>query len=283
MSTPAPSRQAPHYVRAVKQAEKLLAELYAKPEHERDYRIVVLGLSGIASDAVTENLIGSLNAVCGLRIIRGPFAGMQYLVQQGSYGTIPAVIGAMEVELQPAVEALIASKPRRIVNVGCGNGYYTVGFARRLPETEVIGVDIDATSRLLTEKVATMNDVADRVAVEALSTHESLQRQLGPGTALFMDCEGAEKDLLDPALVPALKESQVIVEMHDFVFKDIKLTDLLVERFSKTHDIQLITATTPDAFAFPEIRGLPPFQRWVALNEGRPYMQWMVAKPKAGS
>jgi hypothetical protein len=41
-----------------------------------------------------------------------------------------------------------------------------------------------------------------------------------------MDCEGCEAVLLDPALVPALRTTEVVVELHDFCSPHVSRSDL---------------------------------------------------------
>ena len=55
---------------------------------------------------------------------------------------------------------------------------------------------------------------------------------------MFCDIEGAEDELLDPSLAPALKELDIIVESHECIRAGI--TQRLISRFEATHDIQLV-------------------------------------------
>ncbi len=76
-------------------------------------------------------------------------------------------------------------------------------------------------------------------------------------TLVFCDIEGAELELLDPEIAPALKSMDIIVEPHERLRAGI--TDALITRFSATHDIQLITDNrsreleNATAFAFGSI------------------------------
>lgn len=274
-----------YFVNAIAQAEAELAKFRALPEDEQNPRHAALALMAYVTDAYTKHLTDIYVENRGLQVRGGPFKGMQYHLQPNAYGTIPALLGSMESELHGFVEYLIGLAPRRIVNVGCGNGYYAVGFARRLPECQVIGVDIEQRCREMTMSLADENGVANRVRVEDLATAASLEAQVGEGTVLFMDCEGAELDLLDPAQTPALKSTVFLVELHDFLLRKndpgFSLTGTLVGRFKETHNLRFRTTSTPDAFAYPDLMEWGPYQRWVALNEGRPVvMQWMLAIPK---
>src|SRR2546423_12652663 len=87
----------------------------------------------------------------------GPFAGLRYpdnLIQ------IPKLLGTYELELHPAVERLIASRPTTVVNVGAAEGYYAVGLARRLPDARILAFDIDERSQEHCRRLAALNGVA---------------------------------------------------------------------------------------------------------------------------
>ena len=60
----------------------------------------------------------------------------------------------------------------------------------------------------------------------------------GQKALVFCDIEGAEKNLLNPDVAPALARMDVIVESHDCLIRG--MTRLLVERFTASHDVTLV-------------------------------------------
>ena len=46
-----------------------------------------------------------------------------------------------ELEIDAMSRRLSRLKPRRVLDVGCGNGYSTRSFATRFPDTQFVGVD----------------------------------------------------------------------------------------------------------------------------------------------
>ena len=55
---------------------------------------------------------------------------------------------------------------------------------------------------------------------------------------VLCDIEGAEQELLNPELAPALKVMDIIVESHECLIPGI--TQVLVDRFKETHQITLL-------------------------------------------
>ena len=76
---------------------------------------------------------------------------------------------------------------------------------------------------------------------------------MGEGRHLFVvDFEGDELALLDPESCPLLIESDIIVECHDFFFaEDNAISGKLIERFSDSHEVELITPEIPYPGDYP--------------------------------
>lgn len=63
----------------------------------------------------------------------GPFAGMNYDVAASEGGGAPRLLGGYEASLAPIINDIVEAKPDLIIDVGCAEGYYAIGMARRLP------------------------------------------------------------------------------------------------------------------------------------------------------
>jgi hypothetical protein len=99
---------------------------------------------------------------------------------------------------------------------------------------------------------------------------------------VFCDIEGGERDLLDPAIAPALGAMDIIVESHECLIPGI--TQLLLERFSPTHDIEVIhddgQRTLDNAPQW--FNGLAHLDQLLATWEWRSGpTPWLVMHPKA--
>jgi Methyltransferase small domain len=206
----------------------------------------------------------------------GPFAGLRYpdeLVQ------VPKAVGTYELELHPAIEALVAAAPRQVVNVGAGEGYYAIGLARRLPHARVLAFDIDEDAQRDCRRLAELNRVADRVEVASECSLEVLRALPDSGVAVVMDCEGCELSLLRPDVVPAMRGWRLLVELHDFVVPG--LSEQLLARFRHTHAVEPIDQRPRDDLEPAELSFLSARERAVALDEFRPaLMRWAHLRPR---
>lgn len=225
-------------------------------------------------DALMQTLLDEL------RVRSGPFAGMRY-VRLPSWGHLgPLLIGAYEAELHDALEEFIARGYETVVDVGCAEGYYVVGLARRLGGATVHGFDIDPAALARCREMAALNGVDERVCLHGRCTPEALNELIEKPALMIVDCEGYEIDLLDPRRAPRLEHADMIVELHDFI--EPAVSSRLTARFIATHEITVLDAQPRDPQHYPELEGWPRSVQSMVLDERRPVaMQWAVFRSKS--
>ena len=213
----------------------------------------------------------------------GPFEGMRH--PRSGTGHYAELIGTYELSLIPVIEQVIARKPRLIINVGAGSGYYAMGFAWRCRTTKVIAYEADPTRRRLMQKYLHVNELHHRIDLRGLCTIEALQASLAghAGTFLIMDAEGAEDSLLKPD-IPRIDQTEILVELHEMYVPGI--TRRLQENFANTHRVILIEESDSEDDLPPSglKKTLGPFATWSwrrLTNEHREgQMAWMHLIPK---
>jgi SAM-dependent methyltransferase len=197
----------------------------------------------------------------------GPFAGMRCIPDAGGASILPRLIGSYEAELHDAIYQLAGRGYERVVNIGCGEGYYAVGLARLLPNVHVLALDSAPSAQAFCRSLAERNEVTERVTIMGQCTPAVLRDVARPGTLIFCDCEGGELELLDPVAVPHLAHCDILVEMHDFLQPTISST--LDARFRPTHTTCIIPQTSRDPQAYPILESFSDFERLFALCEFR--------------
>lgn len=222
-----------------------------------------------------------------IRVLAGSFAGMRYF-DRIVWGIISNKwLGSYEHELAPVVEDIVRSGCRRVLDIGCAEGWYLTGLAVRMSGVECIGFDIDPVSRAQSRELARLNGVSARVRVLDACSHADLQHLAGPGTVLISDIEGFEAVLLDPSAAPVLLRTDILVEVHEKDGGSTALNQLLRQRFAATHDIQETRPTTPAAWIIAHRAQLPAALddalALQAANEHRPqgnHWLWMKARSR---
>lgn len=208
----------------------------------------------------------------------GPFTGMR-LKREDVWkdGSISAkILGTYEQELHPFIEDEIKRLAElanpRIVNIGCAEGYYAVGLARRLPAATVWAIDLAEDAMAIAVEAAELNGAS-------LVTKDTLDHVFAAPDLLVVDCEGAEVKYLDLEAFPALRRSTIIVECHDT--EEQPTTRILAERFFDSHQIWLVIEGGRDPNKFDCMRQWHSMARWAAVSEGRPcMMNWFLMRPK---
>jgi len=236
------------------------------------------------SNARRQELLPYVFDQCNARVQTGPFKGVVLIPNYmwGDGDTAAKLMGVYEDELHGFIETAIANSPDAVINVGCAEGYYSIGLASRLPGVTVTAVDIEPGSAKIVSDTAVANNLTNIKTVTKLvdcvwmqETFLSLTNPL-----VVLDCEGAELELLDLAQVPALAHCSILVECHDCITPGI--TNTLIERFQHTHLLQYAAQQRKDPFQFAWCATLSDCDKWALINEGRPStMVWLYMVPKS--
>lgn len=218
----------------------------------------------------------------GMVVIDGPFAGMRYVPEAAGSSLLPKLLGSYEAELHKSLDTIISSGYRRIIDVGCAEGYYAVGLAMKIPHVRVFAYDSNPRARRLCEELAEANGVSERVVVDGECNSEQLAKALDDRCLVICDCEGYELELLDPVRVPGLCVCDLLVELHDFI--DGSISPTILSRFAETHDISLISSLDRDPSTYPALESFNDWDRRVAVAEFREeQMQWALMRAKRKS
>ncbi len=215
----------------------------------------------------------------GLTVLHGPFAGMEYIdgLEDTVGDLIAKLTGVYERELHQVVSEWIAAGFAHVVDVGSAEGYYAVGFAHAMPRTVVHAYDISAVARERCLEMAERNGVQARLQMGGFCGHSDLEALPEEGVALLSDCEGGELELLDPARAERLHGWPILVELHDFV--DPSITQTICERFTDSHDIQIIEMEDRGE-APAEMDFATSAQKAMILKERPPGMRWAHLWPR---
>lgn len=227
-------------------------------------------------------LEAQLTAKSGGKVLSGPFKGMLYPNRTTEGARNPRLIGCYESCLAPVIEDVIAGGYDRIIDIGCAEGYYAVGLSLRMPAARIIARDTDIRAQAACAELAAINGVAARIDIGGAVSHGDFATLLQGQSLILCDIEGGEEELLDPAAAPALRQADLLVEVHEGM-KPGRLA-LLAERFGSSHHIRLIERKIDDS-GLPEwAKALGDLDRLLLLWEWRstptPWL-WMRRKTTA--
>lgn len=210
----------------------------------------------------SQMLTHAARGILGNNVVDGPFKGMKLSDTAYNSYKLPVALGHYEHELHGTVENIIHKNYKRIANIGCSVGYYAVGLALRMPDTVIDAYDIDDEARKNCDELAALNGVSERVKTHGLFEGHHFDDYPADSSLIFMDIEGGEVELLDPARYPALQKLDVVVELHDLIRPD--LSEEISARFTATHDVQIIynqNAFPPPEHLYKNVKFIDPFDQ----------------------
>jgi hypothetical protein len=215
--------------------------------------------------AAQRSAVQDFMAQFGQVVQDGPFSGMRYLDKTRD-PILPKLVGSYEAEIHPWLRSALRQQYRTVIDVGAGEGYYSVGFALTVPSARVYAFDTELDQQAACRKLAKLNGVHERVFVCGEFMRSNFDLISPFSTLLKMDCEGAEFQLLDPSLTPALSACDILVEIHPFIGKPAR--DLL-NRFEHSHTISVVNRQRRHTKQWPSIQFLSPIKRYASLLEFR--------------
>lgn len=191
----------------------------------------------------TQKILGFQNIFPDLTVRMGPFKSMKYPKFEAVCSTIlPKLIGTYEMELANIIEDVKNKSYETIIDIGCAEGYYAVGFAMTTSNAQIIAYDIDPEARELCLEMAKLNLVEDKIIIkDGIDENLLIAEVQGKRALVLSDCEGFETELFTKKSIPALKNCDLLIETHDFY--DINISKNLTELLAETHIVRSILST----------------------------------------
>ncbi len=182
-------------------------------------------------------------------VMSGPFKNLLY-PELNSLGSrlLPKLIGSYEYELREIVENIINHDYDTLIDIGCAEGYYACGFAKVKPNLDVFAYDTNLEARELCKKMATINNIDNKVKIEKNFTMNSLEKiPVKKNGFVFCDCEGAENFIFfndGKNWSKLTSKFDLLIEIHD-IFKP-GISKYIYNLFSFTHNIKIIYSIIDD-------------------------------------
>jgi hypothetical protein len=224
---------------------------------------------------LNRKLIGRL----GTRVLTSPFRGMTLSPMTYQEHLGPFLLGTYERELHPWFERAIASQFRSVLDVGSKFGYYAVGLALRMRETEVIAFDTDSWARTATREMALANNTP-RLRVEGACSPRWMNRNLGENSFIVSDCEGYEGELFLKARTSALDSATLLIEVHDQTVPGVGAA--IRGRFRATHTIESVQSQDKHDVEI-DLSFLSREEAASAVREIRGPQEWLLITPRVES
>jgi|LakMenE18May11ns_1017448.scaffolds.fasta_scaffold9930881_2 hypothetical protein len=174
----------------------------------------------------------------GRMVYSGPFASLPIPEKIVTAQNIPYILGSYERELHPIIYQLIGKQLNFGVIVGAGFGYYTIGLAYTIKNSQIIAFEQKQELNEIIKEWSSLSHTSEKIQLEGSANLSNLQNISGQPDFLLMDCEGLELDLLCPSDILWLSKCIIICEIHGFYSPN--LLGELCHRLKDTHKIDII-------------------------------------------
>jgi precorrin-6B methylase 2 len=209
---------------------------------------------------------------------------MKYISQSSGSTLIPKITGTYECELHHVINEIKKKKYDILIDIGCAEGYYAVGFAwlnKANSSFKVYAYDNNTEALENLKKLAVLNGVENQIIIKSWFDKDELKEIDSSNGIIICDVEGAEKEILDPESNPYLLKFDILVEVHDGMASST-IREILMDRFTRTHTVQHTQFQSENSLRVN-------YMSWIrnrkfikqALNEGRKYgLDWLYFKKK---
>ncbi|MDA0048193.1 class I SAM-dependent methyltransferase [Brachyspira hyodysenteriae] len=209
------------------------------------------------------------------------FQGMKY-IDTTNFGAIyHKLLGSYEEPIENWIYEIKNKNYDVIIDIGCSEGYYAVGFAYKGFANKIIAYDIDTSAINMAKRLQSINELkSELIFINSECTFNDIENiiKASKKVLIFCDIEGGEVYLLDNEKCKALNKADIILESHDLFFNENRyVTETIKKRFQNTHKIEMIQDYKRDESKYPIIKDLTIEQKYKILykNRGVDNMIWM--------
>ena len=217
----------------------------------------------------------------------GPFKGLILGANQwGARDRASMLLGTYELEVVEKISSL-PDKYSTFVDIGAADGFFTVGalVSRRFDKVACFesseqgrnSISSNAIVNHVHEKILIL-DLADKNFVKILRDDHNLDID----TSVFLiDIEGGELDILTPENLSILRNSFLVVEIHEEAVDYYSRYPAFLKSASDYFDITHLTSAVRNPSLYKEISQWTDNDRLAIFSEGRSrLMNWVVLSPK---
>ena len=199
------------------------------------------------------------------------------------HDTSSKILGLYEKEVQDQIYQIQNSnnKKKYLINIGAGEGFHIVGPLKKKLFEFGVAFEIDVTSKKLLIKNMEENNIKqyeifDKAEINFLENQIFLKNKI-EDCLFIIDIEGDEFKILNNDNVKKLRNSILIIEIHEF----ISSPDILYKKLSEFFNISKFTTESRDLSKIEIVNDFNDYERWIMASEGRQgRMEWLVCLPK---
>ncbi len=225
--------------------------------------------------------------ICGGSVRYGPFADLK-LCDDNWWGCSDLgsqCLGLYEKEILDLI-ARRGGAFSTFVDIGAADGYYAVGMLQSGLVSQAVCFEKSQKGRATIEKNWNLNGAPGQLDIFAEATAQSIQNlsdDLLSRALILIDIEGAEFDLLRPAVLEKLRFCEFWLEIHNWVEEFPEKYQRLLHEASVFFDVSVIPRVERPTVHLDELRSFTDDNRLLLTSERRPcLMRFLRLAPDRG-
>ena len=218
-------------------------------------------------------------------VLYGPFKGMKMSdkLWWGKFDVANKIFGQYESHVVKKIIEL-SKQNSLFIDIGAADGYFVIGMVHAKYFNSAICFEVSENGRDVIKENAGLNNMADKIQINGIAGQHEIERVMQDqvSAVILIDIEGAEFDLLTYEMLHTMKNSSIIIELHDRFIRDLNNSrEKLFSRASQFFNITYLDRANPEINTFPELFHLSDAHRFLLFSEGRPNtMDWVCFTPK---
>jgi hypothetical protein len=180
----------------------------------------------------------------------------------------------------------ISENNRFLIDCGAADGFFAVGALVSGEFEFVWAFEQSKNQRINLKENAEVNGIENKLEILGSVEHDFLdelendEKFLFERSTFLMDIEGGEFQVLNEGNLARMKDSVLVIELHDFSTEQKLERVSLLARAKKSHHGYLFSTGARDLSEIHELDYLSDSNRWLICSEGRPrVMDWLVLFP----
>lgn len=233
-------------------------------------------------------IIKKISNLNSSKIIAGIYKSVFINTTTKFSGDLPSkLLGIYEEQVQEKIKEISQKKNLKyLINFGASDGYHIIGLIKNKILKKGIAFEIDAKSKKRLINNIKINNISSKISVLGKASFQDIHKFINfkdlKKTLFLVDIEGEEFNLFNEKNLSYFKNSYLIIENHQTLFKDKKN---LIKKFftlmKNNFKIEKIHHSYKNPFIIKAIKNFDEDTKWLTMSECRNTNQdWLFCVPK---
>lgn len=264
--------------KSLKISKSLILKYILTARSDRDFVLI----SGIRRELLGTRIYNESDG----KVLYGPFEGLKILSHRwGARDLGSMILGQYE---RHVVEYLnsIDNNYSIFIDVGAADGFYAIGLTQNKKMDKSICFESSPEGRQSIAMNSRANKMENKVQIRGTAREDfakELIREIGSDIdkcVFLFDIEGGEFDLLNQENLRILRNSILVIELHEEANDYENKLSKLNSDASNFFKVSTLNRKSVDPFSFKELDSWPDEDRQIIFSEGRRYaMTWLTLTP----